>query len=308
MNVSMKALLGVSRAPFLLLSVLLVASASAASAWDAQVQGTGEGFSWLHTLLALVGLAAMHIAVNAFNEASDMANGIDLATVRTPFSGGSGTLPAGLLSVTGARIVAAVGLGIGLAIGGYFLVVIGWALLPILALGVLAVVAYSPWMLRIGLGEVFAGLGLGALPVLGTALVQDGIIGPAAIAVSVPAFFMTFNLLLLNEFPDEQADRAGGRRHLVILLGRRRAAQLYAGACLATALAILVAVIPPVAALPTTALVAWVALGAAAPAIIWALRRAEQAVPIPALAGNVMWNLGTHLVLAAVLSFVAIRC
>ena len=32
-----------------------------------------------------------------------------------------------------------------------------------------------------------------------------------ALAAGVPAFLMTFNLLFLNEFPDEEADRAGGR-------------------------------------------------------------------------------------------------
>jgi 1,4-dihydroxy-2-naphthoate octaprenyltransferase len=35
---------------------------------------------------------------------------------------------------------------------------------------------------------------------------------------------MTFDLLLLNELPDEEADRAGGRRNLVLILGRRAAA------------------------------------------------------------------------------------
>ena len=53
---------------------------------------------------------------------------------------------------------------------------------------------------------------------------------------------MTFNLLLLNEFPDEKADRKGGRRHLVILLGRKGAAVVYAAAALATPLSILVGI------------------------------------------------------------------
>ncbi len=30
---------------------------------------------------------------------------------------------------------------------------------------------------------------------------------PAAWSAALPAFLMTFNLLLLNEFPDEEADR-----------------------------------------------------------------------------------------------------
>ena len=79
---------GVARAPFLLLPVTLVAAGAAAAAYD-------DRASALATLLALIGLVALHAAVNAFNEASDMRSGIDLQTTRTPFSGGSGTLPVG---------------------------------------------------------------------------------------------------------------------------------------------------------------------------------------------------------------------
>ena len=78
--------LGVARAPFLLLPVPLVASGAAAAAYEGS-------FGWTPTLLALVGLVLLHVAVNALNEASDMTTGIDLRTTRTPFSGGSGTLP-----------------------------------------------------------------------------------------------------------------------------------------------------------------------------------------------------------------------
>ena len=85
---------GVARAPFLLLPVTLVAAGVAAAAYD-------DRAFVLPSMLAMVGLVALHAAVNAFNEASDMLSGIDLRTVRTPFSGGSGTLPSGALSVGG---------------------------------------------------------------------------------------------------------------------------------------------------------------------------------------------------------------
>ena len=84
---SLAALAGVARAPFLLLPVTLVALGAAAAARDG-------AFSWSRSLVALLGLVALHVAVNAFNEASDFRSGIDLETRRTPFSGGSGTLPA----------------------------------------------------------------------------------------------------------------------------------------------------------------------------------------------------------------------
>lgn len=287
------AVLGVVRAPYLVLPVTLVAAGAAAAAWEGD-------FSWTSTLLALVGLVALHAAVNAFNEVSDLRTGIDLATRRTPFSGGSGTLPAGRMT-TRAALGVAVGATIaGAAIGAWFLVRVGWRLLPLLVLGAVAVVLYTEVLARSGLGEVFAGLGLGGLPVWGSALVQGGDPGAAALAAAVPATFMTFNLLLLNEFPDEEADRAGGRRNLVLLLGRPAAAGVYAAAALATPASIAVAV--GLGAFPPLALAAVVPSLLLVRPLGWALRSPAEEVPVPALAANVVWNLATNAALAAALA------
>jgi 1,4-dihydroxy-2-naphthoate octaprenyltransferase len=250
--------------------------------------------------LALLGLVGVHIAVNALNEASDFRTGIDLKTQRTPFSGGSGTLPAGLLSYRKAIATGLVGGVIGIVVGVYFLTVVGERLVPILAVGALAAFGYSALLARGYVGELFAGLGLGALPVVGTALVQTGSYESVAIAASLPAFFMTFNLLLLNEFPDEKADREGGRRNLLILMGRRKAAWLYAlfGAFvpLSLAVGVLLSYLPPlalVACLPSLLL---------AKPIRWALTQPEEPVPIPALGANVIWNLSTNTLLGIMLA------
>ncbi len=290
---SIKALAGVARAPFLLLPVTLVALGAAAAARDG-------AFSWSRTLVALVGLVALHVAVNAFNEASDFRTGIDLETRRTPFSGGSGTLPSGALGPAAAVTLAVVGSAIGLAAGVWFFLWVGPQLLPILVLGALATLAYTEFLARHYIGELFAGLGLGALPVLGTAMVQGGQLGPMAMLVALPAFLMTFELLLLNEFPDEAADRAGGRRNLVLLLGRRGAARLYGAFALAVpailTAGVVLGALPPVslvAALPSLLLVA---------PLRWAFRRSAEEVPVPALAANVAWILLTNTVLAATLA------
>ena len=151
-----------------------------------------------------------------------------------------------------------------------------------------------------GIGEVFAGLGLGALPVMGAAFIHEGRIGPAAVAASIPAFFMTFNLLLLNEFPDEEADRAGGRRHLVITLGRRKAAWVYALAALGVPVSIAVSV--ALGALPPLCLFAIVPSALLARPLGWAFARPGEPVPIPAMGDNVIWNLATNVVVAATLA------
>jgi 1,4-dihydroxy-2-naphthoate octaprenyltransferase len=288
----MKAVLGVARANFLLLPVTLVAAGAAASAWDG-------AFDWWATIVALVGLVALHAAVNALNEYGDFRRGIDLETQRTPFSGGSGTLPAGHAP----RIALGVGIVgslVGALVGGYFLATVGTSLLPIFVLGAVCVLAYTELLARIYLGEIFAGLGLGTLPVLGVAMVQGQGLGPTAIAASIPPFFMTFNLLLLNEFPDEVADRRGGRRNLIRLLGRKDAARAYTLAALSTPTTILVCVLTDV--FPWLCLIAVLPSLTLVPPIRWALSRTGQSVPIPALGANVAWNLATNATLALALT------
>ena len=286
---SIKPLAGVARAPFLLLPITLVAAGAAAAAWS----GT---FSWPRTLIALVGLVALHMAVNILNEWSDMRTGIDLRTERTPFSGGSGTLPAGGMSLGGALAFGLVCSAIGLAIGVWFLTQVGMVLLPIMILGAICVLTYTDVLARLGIGEIAAGLGLGTLPVMGAAIVQDGTLAPAAIAASIPGFFMTFNLLLLNEFPDEAADRGGGRRNLVLLFGRRPAAAIYAIAALLTPLAVVAAVVMGV--LPVASLIAVLPSLLLVKPLQWAFTTPSADVPVSALGANVMWNLGTNTLLA----------
>ena len=118
----LKAYAGIARAPFLLLPVTLVVCGAGAAAYE----GT---FDWRPTLLALVALVAAHIGVNSLNEYSDMRRGIDLNTIRTPFSGGSGTLPAGD-APTGAALTMGLGAaGAALAIGLWLVLttVLVWA-------------------------------------------------------------------------------------------------------------------------------------------------------------------------------------
>jgi 1,4-dihydroxy-2-naphthoate octaprenyltransferase len=290
--------LGVARAPFLLLPVTLVASGAAAAAY-------AGAFGWGPTLLALVGLVSLHAAVNALNEASDMTSGIDLRTTRTPFSGGSGMLPAGRLSVRATRLFAYACAVVGGLIGGWFALRLGPLFALLMAVGAAAVLFYSGVFARAGVGEVAAGLGLGALPVWGAAWVQGPPPGTAALWVGAPAFFMTFDLLLLNEFPDEEADRAGGRKNLVLMLGRKGAALVYAGAAALTPLAIVAAV--ALRALPLVALVAVVPSLLLLKPLAWAFGDTREPVPVPALAANVTWNLATNGVLAVALAAAALR-
>jgi len=73
-----------------------------------------------------------------------------------------------------------------------------------------------------GLGEATIAFGTGlAVPAVGY-LATQGMIDRSFIAFSAPLMFYGFILSLALELPDLEVDRDGGRRNLVVLLGRRR--------------------------------------------------------------------------------------
>ena len=209
-----------ARPHFLLLSVVL-SCLGTSMAWY-------EGyFNLFFFILAFVGLLLIHTSCNVLNDYFDYRSGIDRETVRTPFSGGSGFLPEQTLTPKSVYVLGVACFGIASGIGLFFLKVRGLALLPILIVAGLSTYFYSTHIARWMLGEVSAGLNLGILPVLATYFVQTGSYSWGAFVGSLPSGLLTYNLLLVNEFPDVGPDSSAGRRNMVIALGKRGASVLY---------------------------------------------------------------------------------
>ena len=80
------------------------------------------------------------------------------------------------------------------------------------------------------------------MPTVGIFYVQSGSVPQEVLVLSVPMFLVCFNLLLLNAFPDVEADSKNGRKNIPILLGRRKAGYVYVFVVLATAASILAGV------------------------------------------------------------------
>jgi 1,4-dihydroxy-2-naphthoate octaprenyltransferase len=281
------------RVPFLVLSLLLALIAGAAAVRDGVFHPVRLG-------LASVGLVAAHIAVNLLNELSDQATGIDDHTRRTPFSGGTGTLQAGLLERRQVVVAAWGAMATAMAVGAYLTWAAGWLLAGFVVTGALASVLYTRHLHRWGLGELAAGLCLGSLAVMGSYYAQASALPPHVLLLSVPPGLLTSLLLFLNEFPDVEADRRGGRRHLVIVLGHRRAAWLYAGGLALTYSVIAAGV--AAARLPAAALLGLLTVPLALRSARIAIRHgAEHDAMVPALATNVIVVLATDALLAVAL-------
>lgn len=228
-------LLGPMRLPFLVLPPVCVALGAGTAVW------TGTRINIFHLVLVFVGAMAAHISVNALNEYFDFRSGLDLRTQPTPFSGGSGTLPARPQAARVALTTGLVSLGIAALVGIYFLFVRGLDLLPLGLLGLVVIVIYTPWLTRNALLCLVApGLGFGTLMVMGTDFCLSGTYTWPAFFASLVPFFLVSNLLLLNQFPDVEADRSIGRRHLPIIAGPRASSLVYAALLLGAYLSIVV--------------------------------------------------------------------
>ena len=295
-NQTVQTYLSLIRAPFLVFTLIVVLVPGAAAVNAGQ-------FDLTNTLLALGAVLTAHIAVNVLNLASDYRTGIDKATDETPYSGGNDVLVSGALSYR--RALAAGVLSV-LASALFVLPLVsqfGGLVVLFYAVGLALVVGYTDVFARIGLGEVACGLGLTALPTLAVGYIQAGSFPASVLALSVPMFLVGFNLLLLNEFPDVEADRANGRVNVPVVLGRRAAGYVY----LAVVVAVAGSVLSPVVAgvLPVTVVVALlpaVLLWPVVRAILWG----DPSVGEDELGAHLLWTQTTIVGLAVGMALAAV--
>ncbi len=285
-------LLGPMRPPFLVLTPACV------------LLGIGVAYhqsgrvDLLQALIVLIGAVAAHISVNTLNEYFDFRSGLDLRTRRTPFSGGSGTLSGQPAAAPKTLATGLVAMGVTGVVGVYFVLVRGIGLLPLGVVGLLTIAIYTVWLTRYPILCLIApGLGFGTFMVMGTAFALTGQYSWAAFVASLVPFFLVNNLLLLNQFPDVEADRSIGRNHLPIAIGRRSSSWVYIAFLTMTYVAIAGGVLAN--QLPAWALLGLLTMPLALRAGIGARQRAED-IPnlIPFMIQNVLLNILTPVLVA----------
>jgi 1,4-dihydroxy-2-naphthoate octaprenyltransferase len=289
---NLKTVLGPMRLPFLILPPACVLLGVGTALWT-----QGE-ISVLYAVIAFVGALAAHISVNTLNEYYDYQSGLDFRTMPTPFSGGSGTLPATPEAARAALITGLVTLGLTALVGVYFLAVWGLALLPLGLLGLILVFVYTNWITRLPFVCLIApGLGFGTFMVMGTDFVLHGAYSWSAFVASLVPFFLVSNLLFLNQFPDVEADRGVGRQHYPIVIGRKASSVIYGAFLLATYLSIVVGW--ALGLLPAWALLGLATLALAVPTAVGAYRYADNLERLaPYLGFNVILTVLTPLLVA----------
>jgi 1,4-dihydroxy-2-naphthoate octaprenyltransferase len=216
-----------SRVPFLSVGVLpLILGFVLAWRW-----GYGGNFK----LYGLAGIAVILIMEMTYyiGEWNDL-QGDRLNDTFNSFSGGSrvlveGTLPPWVPLLLG-YLCLAVALLIGLII--FFRYGTGPWTLPLGAIGIVSGFFYSNgpfrWAHR-GVGEVLIGICYSWLPIATGFYLFTGFFSHQIILLSIPIGLSIFNLILINEFADEEPDRAVGKRNLLVRFGKERMAELSLG-------------------------------------------------------------------------------
>jgi len=275
-------LLKTMRPPFLVLTLVCVFLGFCTSFV------TGTAINNTLFVLIFIGAISAHISVNMLNEYHDCNSGLDFKTKKTSFSGGSGALPNNPNMANIVLLFGLLALLITVVIGIYFMVtmggVIGNKLLPIGLVGLIVIITYTQWLNRMPLLCLIApGLGFGLLMVVGTHIVLTLKYSALVWLVSLIPFFLINNLLLLNQYPDMQADASVGRKTFPLAFGIERSNQVYALFMVTTYSLIILYIL--VGILPTMSVIALMPIPLALFALVGAIKHKSTIGEFPQYLG-----------------------
>lgn len=148
------------------------------------------------------------------------------------FAGGSGVLQKGILPRHVALTASIASLSLALVVGIVlqFVYRTGPLTLVFGVAGLIAGFFYSArpirWV-RTGFGELLIGFCYGWLPLAVSYYLQTAQVPMLIHWMAVPIGLTIFNVILLNEYPDYEADLAAGKTNLLVRLGKKRGAYVY---------------------------------------------------------------------------------
>ena len=213
---------------------------------------SGAPFHWGYFFLTLIGIICIHAGANTINDYFDHLSRNDEVNreyVR-PFSGGSRLIQNEAISPKGMLTLSITLYGIGIVVG---LILAATRGLPILWIGMIGVAVGLFYVMpginlaSKGIGEFGILISFGLLCVVGSYYVQTqsfyipgGGFAWEPFLLSLPVGLLITAVLWINEFPDFNADKQVGKTHLVVRLGKRKAARIYFGIMMATYITIVI--------------------------------------------------------------------
>jgi len=259
-------------------------------------------FDLFYFTLTLIGVLALHAATNTLNDYFDYRSGNDLVNreANRPFDGGSPFLVYGRLKAESVYRFGLSALLLGTGIGLFLTLRKGWLILPLGMMGVGTAYFYVEPRVRLasrGLGELLTGLCFGPLVVIGTYYVQVQEVSVAALIAGIPIGFLITNVLFINQFPDREADRAVGKNHWVVRLGKKKAAKVYVLLVSAVYISVVIGILFGV--LPKISLITLLTIPLGLKGTLIALREYDCSPKLrPAQALTILSHLATGLLLS----------
>jgi len=193
-----------------------------------------EGHFHLGRFLAfLLAAALIQSATNMFNEYFDYVRGLDTAA----HVGIAGTIVRDGIAPRLVLALAWIFSGMAIALGLYISATSSWwvFLIGLLCIGVAFIYSGGPIPLSYTpFGELASGFTMGPVMILLVYYTQALSLSTSALWLAQPLGLLIAAILLANNIRDMEADKAGGRKTLAILLGRRRAIYFLAGLFLLT--------------------------------------------------------------------------
>ena len=194
---------------------------------------TGE-FSLAIFWLGLLGSILVQLSAHYSGEIHDLKEDrLSAISGKSPFSGGSQMLVKNLIPESKVKILVYVVTLLALAVGiilQFYFKTGKWTLLLGVS-GIICGLFYSKpplrWVSR-GLGEIFIAYSFGFLAVNAGFYIQASRFDILAVFVSLPIAFAVANIILINEYPDYQADKEASKDNLLVRIGKEKGAFLYA--------------------------------------------------------------------------------
>ncbi len=206
-------------------AVVPVAVGTAAALGFSEGGTEGDVIVW-RAIAALIVSLALQVATNFVNDYADGERGTDDTRV-----GPVRLVASGLATAREVKVAALGAFAVAGVAGGALAYAVGWELLVVGAVSMLAGWAYTggpkPYG-YLGLGEVFVFVFFGLVATVGSFYVQTETVNTLAFLAAIPVGLLAVALLVVNNLRDIPGDSMSGKQTLAVRLGDQRARQLYA--------------------------------------------------------------------------------
>lgn len=252
-------------------------------------------------ILGVVGVMLIMLSTHHAGEYFDIKeDAIASRLHQNQFAGGTRVIVEGKMPPLVARWTSIIAFLIALVIGIIlqFVYQTGPYTLLLGCLGALPGFFYSTEPIRLvkrGVGEIFIGFCYGWLPVASSYYIQTAAVAPIIHWLWLPIGFSIFNVILLNEFPDYEADVAAGKKNLLYRIGKSKGKAVYIVFNLLTCLTMMIS---PCFGVPFKVIYFYLPFAAIALFIVYQVltNRHNDPLRLEVLCGlNIAVNIGTSL-------------